>query len=395
MKKLSLAGIALLLKVVAASGQLTIPDSTSYKERRLHVDEVDFVSSYYRQDGNHSAVTGGAGTEYLTDFANAIDVRLSRRDHHRRLHSFNFEVGIDAYTSASSDKIDPATISSASAGDRRIYPSLAWTVKDEKTGWTAGAIGSYSTEYDYQSVGLGLSLAKSSADNNRELALRLQGYWDTWTVILPIELRSSQRKEEGTEPRASYSASLSYTQVINSRLQASVLVDAVWQQGLLATKYQRVYLSDHSVHSEMLPDSRIKFPIGLRLHYFAGSRFVLRSYYRYYTDDWGIRAHTVNLEAPVKLNPYLSVSPFYRYYTQTASDYFAPLREHTIADALYTSDYDLSAFQSHFAGLNIRYVPERGVLGIKQWKTAEVRYGHYIRSDGLASDVVSLNVELK
>jgi len=395
MKKISLAALACFFKIALAIGQTTAADSTVYTDRKLHIDEVNLVSSYYIQNGNNSAVTGGVGTEHLTDFANTIDVKLLRRGHNNLLHSFDVSLGIDAYTSASSDKIDPSTVSSASSGDTRIYPSLNWTVKNEKKGLAAGITGSYSTEYDYKSYGLGVNVSKSTADNNRELSLKLQAYWDTWKVILPIELRTHGEKEEGFSPRNSYSASLSYAQVINTRLQAAVLVDGIYQEGLLATKYQRVYFQDQSVQSEVLPAKRFKLPVGLRLNYFAGSRFILRGYYRYYMDDWGVKAHTISLEVPVKINPYLSASPFYRYYTQTAADYFAPINQHQTADQYFTSDYDLSAFNSHFMGLNVRYVPEKGVLGIRQWKMAELRYGHYIRSNGLTSDVLTLNVQLK
>jgi hypothetical protein len=33
--------------------------------RTLKLDEINIVSAYYAQDGNHSAVTGGIGTEKL------------------------------------------------------------------------------------------------------------------------------------------------------------------------------------------------------------------------------------------------------------------------------------------------------------------------------------------
>ena len=55
-------------------------DSTAYKKTKLKIEEVNFISSYYTQDGNNSAVTGGVGTEKLTDFATTIDVKLSRKD---------------------------------------------------------------------------------------------------------------------------------------------------------------------------------------------------------------------------------------------------------------------------------------------------------------------------
>jgi hypothetical protein len=34
----------------------------------------------------------------------------------------------------------------------------------------------------------------------------------------------------------------------------------------------------------------------------------------------------------VKISPFVSVSPFYRYYSQTAAKYFAPYQQHTAFD---------------------------------------------------------------
>ena len=46
----------------------------SYKSKPLKIVEINLVSSYYSQDGNHSPVTGGIGTEHVIDFANGLDV---------------------------------------------------------------------------------------------------------------------------------------------------------------------------------------------------------------------------------------------------------------------------------------------------------------------------------
>ena len=37
--------------------------ATNYKKQKLKIEEINFISSYYTQDGNNSAVTGGEGTE--------------------------------------------------------------------------------------------------------------------------------------------------------------------------------------------------------------------------------------------------------------------------------------------------------------------------------------------
>ena len=165
MKKLSLTAIGLYLSILAAFSQNG--SDTAYKSKKLSVEEVNFVSGYYNQNGNHSAVTSGIGTESLNDFANTIELKMSKYSKPYLKHSFSLEVGIDHYTSASSDKIDPYTVSSPSYSDTRFYPSLGWSVQNEKTKTTVGINASYSSEFDYQSRGVGLNFAKASKDNNR------------------------------------------------------------------------------------------------------------------------------------------------------------------------------------------------------------------------------------
>jgi hypothetical protein len=175
MKRICLSITGLVLTMFASFGQ-TKKDTAAYHPRKLKFDEANIVSSYYRQDGNKAAVTGGIGSEKLTDIANTIDLNFIRWDHKDRKHSFLFEAGIDHYTSASSDKIDPFTISSASHADTRLYPSVNWTMENEKNGNTFGAGLSASAEFDYFSKGVNVSYSKKSKDRNSELTVRLQDH---------------------------------------------------------------------------------------------------------------------------------------------------------------------------------------------------------------------------
>jgi hypothetical protein len=402
MRKIPLTIIGCYLSLLAAFAQPARTDSTApaadstYVSRKLKPEEVNFVSSYYMQDGNHSAVTGGIGTEHLTDFANTIDLKMSKTDHDGKLHTLLIEAGIDSYTSASSDRIDPTTISSASSSDTRYYPSASYTIKNTHN-LTSGGSLYISKEYDYTSLGTGAILSKATKDNNRELGVKLLAYFDTWRIILPIELRGSEASLgiPGNTHRNSYTASFSYSQVVNERLQVAALLDIGYQQGLLSTLYQRIYFKDNSLGVEHLPNTRLRIPVGFRAHYFLGDRFIIRAFYRYYTDDWGLNAHTASLEVPVKITPTISLSPFYRYYTQTAIKYFAPYRQHSPTERFYSSDYDMSKFDSHMTGLNVRLVAAGGILGIKRWNTLDVRYSHYYRTTDLQSDVITLAAKFK
>jgi hypothetical protein len=402
MKKIYLGVAFLCLSVLSVFAQTDSTSSSSYKSRKLKIDEVNIVSSYYHQDGNNSAVTGGIGTEKLSDFANTFDLTLSKYDKLNRLHTFDFEFGVDHYTSASSDKIDPNTISSASSADTRIYPSASWTVKDDKKHYSFGAGASFSQEFDYTSIGGNVNFSKFSKDNNREFGIKLMAFLDSWQVIYPFELRlglgAGNKGDEGSgsyKPRNSFNASFSLSQIINTRLQLSLLLDLAYQKGQLGTLYQRVYFQDNSVHAENLPQSRFKIPVGFRMNYFAGDRFVVRSLYRFYKDDWGINAHSIELETPYKITPFFSLSPFYRFYTQTAANQFAGFQAHTSQDNFYTSDFDLSKFTSQYAGLNLRFTSANGILGMKKLNTFELRYGHYNRSNGLNSNNLTLALKFK
>lgn len=374
-------------------------DSSKYQSRKLKIDEINLVSAYYHQNGNNSAVTGGIGTEKLSDFANTIDLQMSKFNKRGRKNTFLFELGVDHYTSASSDKIDPSTISSASSADTRIYPSLNWTHSNEETGNSFGFTGSYSTEFDYQSMGAAFNLTRLSKDKNTQFDFKLQAFLDQWTVILPIELRTGNtgkgHEQYDTAPRNSFSASFSLSQVISQKFQASLILEPSYQKGLLATKYQRDYFTDGSLRSETLPDKRYKLPIGLRMNYFLDDRFVIRTFYRYYMDNWGIKAHTAELEIPVKVNSFFSISPFYRYNNQVGTKYFAPYGQHSPSEQYFTSDYDLSTLTSDFYGAGIRFAPPKGVFGWQRLNMLELRYGHYSRSTSLVSNIISLNLKFK
>ncbi len=404
MKKVLLS-IGFVASLLASAYGQTKPNSESsvYEKRKLKLEEVNLVSSYYQQDGNNSAVTGGVGTEKLWDIANSIDVKLTKFDRKNRQHSFTLDFSIDQYSSASSDKIDPRTISSASMSDTHIYPSVSWSRKDTKNRNTIGVTASYSTEYDYKSYGINLNFIKTSKDNNREFGIKAGAFFDTWTAILPAELRpdgygsGAERDFEGVakKPRNSYNVALSLSQVINNRLQVLLIAEPAFQEGLLSTPFHRIYFTNGKESVERLPGTRMKLPIGLRANYFAGDKLILKGFYRFYMDDWGMKAHTFNLEVPYKITPFFSVSPFYRFNTQTAVKYFKAYGLHDANSLYHTSDYDISSFYSNFIGTGIRLSPPDGVMGIKHWNSVELRFGHYLRSNGLASNIITLQAKLK
>ncbi|MDF2192785.1 DUF3570 domain-containing protein [Paraflavitalea sp. CAU 1676] len=391
MKKVLLTTMGLLALLKSFTQQQ--PDSVG---RKLRIEEINLVSSYYQQSGDHAGVTGGVGTQRLTDVANVFDLKLAKFDKKNRKHMLDLELAVDHYTSASSDMIDLKANSSASYNDTRIAPAITYSVEHDAAGRGFSLGVSASKEVDYRSHGVNIGFTKKTKDRNGEFSARLQAYFDEVKLIAPIELREPGAfKGYPTDQRTTFAGSFSWSQVINRNLQVMLLADVVKQEGYLSMPFYRVYFNDGSVHQENLPSSRFKLPLAVRANYFLGDRVIVRSYYRYYQDDWGVRSHTANVELPVKLTPFVSISPFYRYYHQSAVDYFAPYGEHSGAGTYYTSNYDLSAFDSHFLGAGIRLAPPKGVLGWQHFNMLELRYGHYTRSNDLNANSVSLHIRFK
>lgn len=426
---------AILLLLLSFLGTAQQKDSTqvNFKKRVLETTEVDFLLSYYKQDGIHSAVSGGSGTENLTDVTAAIVVAMPLSDD----EVLTADVGISAYSSASSSNINPfdtgkptpwQSSSGASQSDQLTSLALSYSASsdDRNTIWNAHL--SASMEYDYSSIGFGGGLTKEFNDKNTEISLSASAYLDTWKPIYPKELQDFKDNGDTTnggifnafsitgntaynpsafvfhpnKNRNSYSLSLSLSQVISKKLQVSVFLDVLQQQGLLSTPYQRIYFKDVAPSYindfqlandiERLPEIRFKLPIGTRLHYYINEYLVLRTYYRFYSDNWGIQSHTANVELPIKVNSKFTIFPMYRYYTQTASNYFAPINTHLSTEKYYTSDYDLSAFDANQYGFGVNYTDI--FTTAKVWKLGlkniDFRYNHYNRSDGLKADIVSL-----
>lgn len=425
MRKISLSIISIFAGLLSVFSQDAADSTASYKSKKLTLEEINIVSSYYHQDGNNSAVTGGIGTEKLSDYANIIDVKLNKYSKRDLKHTIGLEIGVDHFTSASSDNVSPNTGTNASSSnidskDTRIYPAINWQVENEKKGTTYGVGVSYSHEFDYQSFGGNFIFAKKFRNNNSEISGKIQGYIDQLKLVYPAELipisaassggdghhddddddddhegRGGGESKYPTRLRSTISASLTYSHVVNKNIQLAFIAEAVYQNGYLGLPFHRVYFNNDSVQVEKLPSNRFKLPLAIRGSFFIGDRFIIRAYYRFYYDTWNLTSNTISIETPIKITPFISISPFYRFYEQRSINYFAPYKQHLITDDFYTSNYDLAKFNSHFVGAGMRFAPPNGVFKRKHFSMVEIRYGYYRKNIGLQAHIVSLNLKFK
>ncbi len=487
MKKLVLVAVAIMSSLGFAQ-----QNTTEYKKRVLETAEVDFLSSYYTQEGDNASVTGGIGTEKLTDVTPTIVITMPLNAD----DVLTVDLGISAYTSASSSNLNPFDgssgasnggydddddddddfdnkptnskrvrnpigspwVASSGASSQDVWTSVnasyAHSSNDRNKVWNATI--SFAAEYDYTSVGFGGGFLKLSNDKNTELSVNAKVFLDTWNPEYPTELDSYFEangnlnngffngvdilNQNGTvidknaatgsvwlpksatlglinnKARNSYSISFSLSQILNKNAQFSLFFDLVQQSGWLANPMQRVYFNDvdnfyignpASIQSyisksnndvfqladdiERLPNSRFKIPIGIRFNQYLNEMLTLRTYYRYYFDDWGINSHTIELELPIKVSQKFTLYPSYRYYNQTQANYFAPYEQNLSTSMFYTSDYDLSKFDATQYGFGISYTDifTKAHLWKLGLKNININYNNYKRNSGLQATIVS------
>jgi len=316
---------------------------------------------------------------------------------------------------------------------------------------------SIANEFDYFSFGTGFNFTHLFNNKNTEFGWGGMVYFDKWRPQYPTEIKmfilnngnlkggffngvniynqsgyainkSGSNLWQPAHPnfitkkgRNTYTLSLSFSQILSKNAQFSVFSDITYQHGQLGNPMQRVYFADKpnyyignpadipnytnpkntSVFQladdfERFPVSRLKIPIGLRFHYFINEKLVLRTYYRYYFDDWGMMSNTFNVELPIKLNDRFTIYPNYRFYNQTASKYFAPYEKHLSTEKYYTSDYDLSAYNANQFGFGIKYhdIFTKSHIFNFGIKNVSLNYNYYQRSSGFKAHIVSVGLQL-
>ena len=373
---------ALSVAFVCASSNAQQPVAIPNEDKGV---EIDFLFGYYDQEGDHSPVTGGVGTEDQQVVSPVFVVHWEINDK----WSLNGNLGLDNITSASTDNIDlgvpSAEVSSASRKDNRVFTSadLVRSFGEQRLGLFAG----FSKEYDYSSIAVGLSWARDFNQKNTTLSAALRHYMDT------IDLYDIDGELQGDDDRETTDVSVSLTQVLSRKTVGTIELSLSSQSGFLSTPFHEVILRPGAgggageVVAERLPDSRERMALGLRVNHAFTPRIVQRAAYRYYDDDFDVSAHTLEFEThfrlPTKREMWLF--PIVRLHSQDGSRYFGLPSTFSIGDEFYSADRDLSEFDSEKLGLGIKV----GLEGTRAWfagiRDFEFRVTRYDRDDGLES----------
>lgn len=273
-------------------------------------------------------------------------------------------VGVDAYStelllplgaqwsveaSAVNDAVSGAspryytTVSGASKmNDNRTAADAKLTHYRERSAF--GLSVSHSAEHDYVSNAVGADARFSSDDHNTTV--------NVGTGLSRDKINSTNNVAQNERKRGQ-ELLLGVTQALTRTDLLQVNLSYAWGKG---------YYSDPYKLQDTRPDQRRQTVLLARWnHHFEDWGATLRSSYRFYRDDWGVRAHTVGAEWVQPLGDTVTLTPGLRYYTQSAAHfYFDPggslgpdMPPLLPTGTLQTADQRLSAFGGITVGMKL------------------------------------------
>ncbi len=231
---------------------------------------------------------------------------------------------IDIITGASPQLVSNASgkpvqsISGASINDRRNTGDVKLTRRFGD--FSLSASRALSKEEDYRSKSFGL---EARLDVNQRNTTLVAGYGASNDRVLSSDDSHLNERRDTREYLFGVTQILSPTAVVQSTVSGSH--GRGWYNDPYKLTFTFFPEGPPILMADRRPDHRdtLAWLTRYRRH-FPDADGTLQAEYRYYRDDWRIRAHTLEVAWQHALNERWAVRPALRYYTQDAADFYSP-----------------------------------------------------------------------
>ena len=286
----------------------------------------------------------------------------------------NFGKHTSVYANYYSDAVSSASIDVRTSGSKYV---------EERDEYSIGA------EYliDNSTISLGYTNSEENdyTSNTYHFGISHNMFSDLTTVSLGFSysddevrrnLRDASGEIIGTDPgfgtngkesmeRRNYRLGL--TQIVTKNLITNFAFEAVTDEGYMQNPYRSAFIytpGDITINGVRIPSAQIeRYPrtrtsdaIAVRANYYLPYRAAVQAEYKYYTDTWGIKAHTYKLGYVHPFKEQWTFDVSYRYYTQDQAGFYKDVYAQTDTNLLYYGrDKELSTFSSQGFGFGINY----------------------------------------
>jgi hypothetical protein len=267
---------------------------------------------------------------------------------------------IDIVTGASPELVSNASgkpvqsVTGASINDRRTTGDVKVTRRFGD--YSLAASTAHSNEHDYHSRSWAV---EGRADLNQRNTTVVASYGESNDHV------GSSIDPTLNEPRDTREYLLGVTQVISpvDIVESTVTFSRGHGDYNDPYKLTLTFYPDQVVPTALpdtRPDHRDMFAWLTRYRrHFPGYDGTLQAEYRYFHDDWGINAHTLEVGWDQRLGEHWAVRPGLRYYTQNAADFYSPVIPRP-TPAVLSSDQRLGAFGGLSPSLRVTWRGEGG-----------------------------------
>ena len=291
---------------------------------------------YHRYDGGGVTVDGPAV--------------MVRKNYKERV-SVSASYYVDNVSSAS---IDVTTTGASSYGEKRTEYSVGADYLYDKS--IVGVGFTNSDESDYTSNTFSFNV---SQDFFGDLSTVTFGYSQSQDDVS----QNGNPEFEGNIDRHNFRVALS--QIVTPNLVMSLNYELVTDEGYLNNPYRSYrFLTNpldpaagYQFAQEVYPNTHTSDAAALRFMYYLNWRATVGGGYRFYTDDWGVDANTFQLSYTHVLYENWVVDLKYRYYDQSAADFYSDLFQTPSQDPkdYRGRDKELSDFNSQTLSLYLSY----------------------------------------
>ena len=262
----------------------------------------------------------------------------------------NYSVSANYYVDmVSSASIDVLTTASPYEETRR-QGSLAVDALNGKTQYTLSFTNSDENDYTANTASFDVSQALFG-----ELTTLSMGFSRGWDEV---RKRGDAEFEEPVD-RRSYRVGLS--QIVTPKLMLGLAYETITDEGFLNNPYRSVRYLDaenpagFAFQPEVYPSTRTSNAVAFNARYFLPYRAVAFAEYRWFTDTWGIDANNVRLGYTHPIGERWVLEGGYRWYDQSAADFYSDLFPRRDFQNFLARDKELSTFTSHMLSLGATY----------------------------------------
>ncbi|MGC4028403.1 MAG: DUF3570 domain-containing protein [Steroidobacteraceae bacterium] len=267
----------------------------------------------------------------------------------RRKFGENFAATANYYVDAiSSASIDVVTTASPYK-ERREQKSLGAEYLRGKSIYSVSVLTS--EENDYKSDTYSLGLSQDLFGDLTTVSLGFSRGWDT------VGKRGEPDFQRDVD-RRNYRVGV--TQVLTRSMLLALNFETITEEGYLQNPYRTMRYAGPAPGSytrapEIFPNTRTGNAGSARLRYFLPWRAAIEGQYRFYTDSWGIDAHTAGLEYTQPVGSKWTFSGSYRFYTQNRANFYSDLFPRASYQNFMVRDKENASYLTHTLGVSAAY----------------------------------------